>query len=74
MVNHYRFGLTKTRAKVLEQQGYPFHVKRSITRSRPHLKEEFLATPILDEEVMLYSFKDEDVAKAFVAEHGGDPL
>lgn len=60
-------GLTKTAAYNMSQRGYPISYIAAINRARPTLPAgvQYVATPVQEEMLMLYSFKDPEAAKAF---------
>jgi hypothetical protein len=50
-------GLTKTQAHSMNNRGYKHHALLPINMARPALLDtDYIATPIRDEGVMLYSF------------------
>ncbi|MBS3648706.1 hypothetical protein KEU06_08700 [Pseudaminobacter sp. 19-2017] len=68
-------GLTKTRARALDGQGYRFHCTRPIAQARPSsIDMDIQMSPITDERLTLYSFRSAGDMQTFIEQFGGDVL
>lgn len=74
-MRHNQLGRTKTQAHSMKNKGYPHHVLMPVNQARAVLAGvSYIATPIAEEGVSLYSFATPDDARSFAAEYGGEPL
>lgn len=66
-INQNQIGRTKSRAHTMKMQGFPFNYVAPIRAARPTLIDghTYVATPVDEEGVMLYSFKDSESVSAF---------
>lgn len=75
MIRSNRLGLTRTQAHSQGNRGYKHHAMLPINMARPTLLDtDYIATPIADEGVMLYSFAAPGDYTSFMENYGAEGL
>ena len=75
MAHPSRLGLTRTQAHSVSNRGYKHHALLPINVARPTLADvDYIASPIRDEGVMLYSFSNPNDFTEFRDRFGAEAL
>lgn len=75
MIPHTRLGVTRSKANSATLAGRGFHAYIDIRQHRPPLAGiDYVATPIHEDSVTLYSFRTPDDRDAFVEQFGAEAI